>query len=95
MSTEQPEGPKRKRTVYTQQFKLDAAKLVVEGGRSVAEVARNLGVNVETLRNWKHMYQQAQGNAHAAFPGKGHLRPEEEELRQWPSNRPSPDGTSI
>jgi transposase len=39
------------RAAYTPEFKLEAVKLV-EGGRIVAEVARELGLLEQTLRNW-------------------------------------------
>ncbi len=37
---------------YDAQFKADATRLVREGGRSAASVAKDLGVNPQTLRNW-------------------------------------------
>lgn len=37
---------------YDAQFKADAARLVKEGGKSVASVAKDLGINPQTLRNW-------------------------------------------
>lgn len=37
---------------YDAEFKADAARLVKEGGRSVASVAKDLGINPQTLRNW-------------------------------------------
>jgi len=43
-------GSKGKR--YDAEFKADAARLVKESGRSVASVAKDLGVNPQTLRNW-------------------------------------------
>ena len=46
MSTE-----KRKR--YTDEFKSEAVKLVVEEGYSIAEAARNLGINANMLGRWK------------------------------------------
>lgn len=36
---------------YTEEFKADAIKLVKEG-RSVNSVAKDLGINPQTLRNW-------------------------------------------
>jgi transposase len=38
--------------MYPEEFKRQAASLVVDGGRGVRDVARELGVNHETLRNW-------------------------------------------
>jgi transposase len=42
---------KRPRT-YTDQFKEDALKLVETSGKSVAQVARDLGISPYTLHNW-------------------------------------------
>ena len=67
---------------YDQQFKIDAVKLITEGGRTVNDVALKLGVNAETLRLWKKKYEQEHGVGQRAFPGKGHMSPEEEELRR-------------
>lgn len=37
---------------YSDEFKADAIRLVMESGRSAASVARDLGINPQTLRNW-------------------------------------------
>ncbi|MEU6019689.1 transposase [Streptomyces sp. NPDC047515] len=37
---------------YTAEFKRDAVELVRSSGRTVAEVARELGVSTEGLRGW-------------------------------------------
>jgi len=37
---------------YDTEFKADASRLVTEGDRSVASVAKDLGINAQTLRNW-------------------------------------------
>ncbi len=42
----------QKHRVYDQQFKQDAVDLVVKQGRSVASVARDLGINQNTLHSW-------------------------------------------
>ena len=36
---------------FTPEYKEEAAKMVIDTSRSVAEVARELGVNEQTLRN--------------------------------------------
>ena len=46
----------RKRKTYDKEFKLDAVRLIVEEGRSVASVARDLGVNENSLHHWKKKY---------------------------------------
>ncbi|KAB1987453.1 transposase [Streptomyces triticiradicis] len=37
---------------YAEEFKRDAVALVCSSGRTVTEVARELGISVEGLRNW-------------------------------------------
>lgn len=37
---------------YDDEFKADAMRLVKESGRSVNSVAKDLGISVQTLRNW-------------------------------------------
>ncbi len=37
---------------YPEEFRRQAAALVLDSGRSVRDVGRELGVNHETLRNW-------------------------------------------
>ena len=50
---------KRKRRIYTDEFKAEAVKLVTEQGDSVAVAARNLGVSANSLRNWKQKLETA------------------------------------
>ena len=68
-----------KRRKYDREFKVEAVKLVTGGGRAVAEVARNLGIHENLLYKWKEKYTE--DIAHA-FPGKGRLKPAEEEQRR-------------
>ena len=68
-----------KRRKYDREFKVEAVKLVTEGGRMVAEAARNLGIHENLLYKWREKYTE--DIAHA-FPGKGRLKPAEEELRR-------------
>ena len=68
-----------KRRKFTAEFKREAVRLTQETDKSVAEIARELGINPNTLYRWR----QEQGEyAEQAFPGNGRLRPEEEELRR-------------
>ena len=66
------------RRKYDREFKLEAVRLVTEGGRGVLEVARDLGIHENLLYNWRRRYLD--DTVHA-FPGKGHLKPADEELR--------------
>ena len=72
------EGDKR-RKAYDRQFKIDAVSLVVNGGRRVTEAARDLGIDVNILYRWKRELTREQSEA---FPGKGRLSGQEEELRR-------------
>jgi|SRR5210317_2270049 transposase len=67
----------QKRKHYSKQFKVDAVKLVIEQGYNVSEAARNLGIHHSSLRRWK---KQLDADGNQAFPGKGHMTTEKEEL---------------
>ena len=69
----------RRRRTYTNEFKVEAVKLITEKGLSVAEAARSLDVGETLLRSWKIAFQD-QGTR--AFPGNGRLDPHEEEIRR-------------
>jgi transposase len=69
----------RKRKTYDRQFKLDAVNLVVNGERSVSEVARDLGIEPNMLHRWK---RKLTTKGSESFPGKGRLSSQEEELRR-------------
>jgi transposase len=43
---------KRPRRNHTREFKAETVKLVLEGGRSIGQVARDLGLADSLLRNW-------------------------------------------
>jgi transposase len=64
-----------RRRQYTAEFKHEAVRLVTEGGLSMAQVARDLGLDDNLVSRWK---KEAQQNGPRAFPGQGH--PQDEEL---------------
>ena len=70
---------KRKRKIYSRDFKIEAVRLITDKGYSIAEASRNLGIDYSVLRRWK---QQFENDPNDAFPGKGKLKPQDEELRQ-------------
>ncbi len=51
---------KRTRKRYTDEFKAEAVKLVVDEGYSISQAARNLDINTNMLTRWKH---ELTGNA--------------------------------
>jgi transposase len=69
-------NPKRK---YDKEFKVEAVRLVLEEGRKVTEVANNLGIHENLLHLWKKKYLE---DPEFSFPGKGYLKPRDEEIRQ-------------
>jgi transposase len=71
--------PTTKRKKYDKQFKLDTVQLVQQNGNSVASVARDLGIDANTLHYWKRQFGEHGSNA---FPGNGRLLPQDEELRR-------------
>jgi transposase len=69
----------QKRRTYDSEFKREAVKLVIEGGRIATEVAKGLGINENVLYRWIKEYRE---DTEHSFPGKGKLKPEDEELRR-------------
>ncbi len=68
----------RARKAYTPEFKRQAVAMITDQKLSVAEVARRLGVGEGLLHGWKKAVLKKGGGA---FPGSGHLTPQEEEIR--------------
>ncbi len=68
----------RVRRSFTPQFKKDAVALVL-AGRSVTEVARDLGIARSLLQRWK---DQLAKDPQDAFPGKGNLTAQADEVRR-------------
>lgn len=67
----------KKQFNYSREYKLEAVKLAKDLG-SASQAAKSLGVSVSTLCKWVNEYQNV---GQSAFPGKGKLHPEAEELR--------------
>ena len=70
--------PKGQRT-FTKEFKVEAVRLVKTSGKSIRQVARDLGIGDSTLHHW---CQQLAEQGEQAFSGSGHQTPQEEELRR-------------
>lgn len=47
------------RRKFSPQFKAEAVQMVIETGRPIADVARDLGVNHGTLGNWMKAWRDA------------------------------------
>lgn len=72
------EKSKKPRKQYAKDFRVEAAKMVVEQGMTQADVAKDLGVNGPTLCRWVQEYR-ASGDG--GFPGKGRLRPQDQRIK--------------
>jgi len=70
-------GKKRKK--YTREFKIEAVRLLTGSNITVAQASQDLGVNANVLARWKKEFINDNSQA---FPGTGHGKPEEEELRR-------------
>lgn len=64
---------------YDREFKLEAVRMSTEPGVTAKDVERRLGIGQGVLSRWKRQFSQ---DPKQAFPGKGHLKPADEELRQ-------------
>ena len=70
---------REKRRRFTKEFKLEAVRLIVEEGRRISELARELGVGENLLGRWKKKSEEGKIDP---FPGKGRLSPEDGGLRR-------------
>ena len=67
-----------KRKIYDKEFKLEAVHLV-ESGKRVAEVARELDLAEQTLHNWVKKFSK---DGESAFVGSGNLAPQDKESKE-------------
>ncbi|TWG22155.1 transposase [Micromonospora palomenae] len=55
---------------YPEEFRRQAAALVLDSGRTIRDVGRELGVNHETLRNWvAQLRQERDGGQSSSLSG--------------------------
>lgn len=74
-----------KRRKFDKEFRAGAVRIVLESGKPVAQVARDLGVNEGTLGNWVNLDRQAREGTTGLSTGDvvelKRLRAENAELR--------------
>ena len=76
---------KRERRTFTEDFKREAVRLTETSGRTITQVADNLGIGLSTLTRWKRRYQDADllaGPHEDTARELARLRKENEILRQ-------------
>lgn len=66
--------PKGSRRRFSQEFKDEAVRMVLDGPRTIVEVAREFGVHDTTLGNWVNTYKRACGRR-TALPQRPRARP--------------------
>ena len=64
----------KKRKIYSREFKQEAVCLVRESGRSLAAIARDLGIDQNSLHKWKRAEEQYGAQV---FPGQGRSHDED------------------
>src|SRR4051812_10555894 len=69
----------KRRRNYTREFKIESVRRIAAEGKSLAMVARELGLGESLLRSWKTALAS---EGERAFPGKGNTPAVEEELRR-------------
>ena len=62
---------------FTKEYKQEAVQLVTQRGVTVAQAARDLGLNPNLLRKW---IRELGSDPMHAFPGEGQQKPEQAEL---------------
>ncbi len=67
------------RRTYSRSFKLQALELARSGQKSISQIERDLGITPGLLHKWK---ARLKADGQQAFPGTGHLKEDEELIRQ-------------
>ncbi len=64
---------------FTREFKVEVVKLLQSSQKPLAQIARDLGIADSTVHHWRKLFFE---HGEQAFPGSGHLMPQEEEIRR-------------
>jgi len=64
---------------YDKEFKIEAVRLALEPGNTQSGIERDLGISQGVISRWKR--ELVKDGKHA-FPGKGHLKPEDDKFRR-------------
>jgi transposase len=67
------------RKKFDREFKLEAIRLADKAGAVAHRVERDLGLYHGAIRHWR---DELEADPQHAFPGKGHLKPLEDENRR-------------
>ena len=67
------------RRTYTGEFKREAVELALRSGKAMTEIERDLGISKGLLKQW---VRDAKQDGAQAFPGRGRLKADDEQVRQ-------------
>jgi len=77
-------GVAREKRIYSQEYRDEAVKMVIETSRPIAVVARELGLLEGTLGNWVNAYRKSHPveDQPLALPDRARLKELERENRE-------------
>jgi transposase len=64
---------------FDKEFKIEAVQLASEPGNTQSKIERDLGISQGIISRWK---RELRKDGDQAFPGKGRLKPDDDELRR-------------
>ena len=64
---------------YDREFKELVVQRILNGETTTSEMAQDLELHYTTVRDWVRQYKK---NGQNVFPGKGYLKPDDEEIRK-------------
>lgn len=73
-------GERRRR--FTWEFEVEAVRLVHESGKPQAQVARELGIRPDMLRDWRRQVEARTRAEASGAPGTGSVEDENRRLRR-------------
>ena len=69
----------KKRRRFSQEFKIEAVRMVVDQGRDLFQVCEDLEIRPDMVRKWKKKFEN---DGMGGVPGSGRMKPEDEEMRR-------------
>lgn len=73
---------KQRKKHFDKEFKISAVKMLLEGTQSLASLAKDLGINVNTLTNWRNQYLQDKSETSGSKLTPNELEAENNRLRK-------------
>ena len=64
---------------FDKEFKIEAVRLASEPGNTQSKIEHDLGISQGIISRWK---RELRKDGDQAFPGKGRLKPDDDELRR-------------